>query len=460
MAVRTQDGLSFEPAWFRSALEGRRDLARAALVAGAVLIDVVAIACAVITAGMLRFGSAEPSQATALILLLAPPYALACIAIGAYNLTLLTDAFAAAVRAIEALLIAIGCAAFAYFAIKPEGEGSRLEVVIALALVAIYIALSRSLGATLLRKVRPLIEPRVIILQDHSSTSSQFYPTVHLPLPDLSNMASLEKLFRAVGSVDRVVLRISDPTEREHWARVAQCLSLDAEIVEPTLRNIVPIGTGNWDGAPTLLISRRPLDLHERLIKRAFDLGLLLVLSPVLVPVIGTLMLVVKLDSPGPALFVQDRLGRRNVPYRCFKLRTMRHEQADSSGVQSTAKRDARVTRAGRILRKLSLDELPQIINVLRGEMSFVGPRPHALGSTAAGSLFWEITPDYWTRHSMKPGITGLAQVRGLRGATQTRADLEKRVAADLEYINKWSIWMDVRVLLSTVFVVIHRNAY
>jgi lipopolysaccharide/colanic/teichoic acid biosynthesis glycosyltransferase len=92
--------------------------------------------------------------------------------------------------------------------------------------------------------------------------------------------------------------------------------------------------------------------------------------------------------------------------------------------------------------------------------MSLVGPRPHALGSTAEGALFWEAVPDYWTRHAMRPGMTGLAQVRGLRGATHTRSDIEKRVVADLEYINTWSIWLDLKILLQTIRVVYHQNAF
>ena len=133
---------------------------------------------------------------------------------------------------------------------------------------------------------------------------------------------------------------------------------------------------------------------------------------------------------------------------------------ADSHGNRSTARDDKRVTRIGKILRRTSLDEFPQLWNVIRGDMSLVGPRPHALGSTAEGALFWEAVPDYWTRHAMRPGITGLAQVRGLRGATNTRSDIEKRVAADLEYINNWSIWYDLMILLQTIGAVFDKRAY
>jgi lipopolysaccharide/colanic/teichoic acid biosynthesis glycosyltransferase len=141
-------------------------------------------------------------------------------------------------------------------------------------------------------------------------------------------------------------------------------------------------------------------------------------------------------------------------------LRTMYNDTGDLHRNRSTARDDDRVTRIGKFLRRTSLDEFPQLWNVIRGDMSLVGPRPHALGSTAEGALFWEAVPDCWTRHAMRPGVTGLAQVRGLRGATITRNDIEKCVEADLEYINSWSIWLDLKILLQTIRVVLHRNAF
>jgi lipopolysaccharide/colanic/teichoic acid biosynthesis glycosyltransferase len=138
----------------------------------------------------------------------------------------------------------------------------------------------------------------------------------------------------------------------------------------------------------------------------------------------------------------------------------MYHHDRDLSGDCSTRRDDERVTRLGRWLRRSSLDELPQFWNVIKGDMSLVGPRPHALGSTAQGAHFWEIEPGYWTRHAIKPGITGLAQIRGLRGGNLSRDDLEQRLAADLEYINNWSIWLDLKILIKTAGVLFHRNAY
>jgi lipopolysaccharide/colanic/teichoic acid biosynthesis glycosyltransferase len=138
----------------------------------------------------------------------------------------------------------------------------------------------------------------------------------------------------------------------------------------------------------------------------------------------------------------------------------MRTEMCDTAGNQSTQRDDKRITRVGAFIRKTSIDELPQLINVLLGDMSLVGPRPHALGSLAGNKLFWEVNEQYWIRHALKPGITGLAQVRGYRGATVEHADLENRLRADLEYADRWSLWLDVTILASTAKVLVHTNAY
>jgi lipopolysaccharide/colanic/teichoic acid biosynthesis glycosyltransferase len=129
-------------------------------------------------------------------------------------------------------------------------------------------------------------------------------------------------------------------------------------------------------------------------------------------------------------------------------------------GNQSASRDDDRVTRVGRFLRSTSIDELPQLINVLLGSMSVVGPRPHALGSLAGDQLFWHVDERYWHRHALKPGITGLAQIRGFRGATHTREHLTSRLQADLEYMSGWSLWRDVSIVLSTAKVLVHPDAY
>lgn len=194
--------------------------------------------------------------------------------------------------------------------------------------------------------------------------------------------------------------------------------------------------------------------------KRFLDLGITVPLLILIAPMLMLVAILIKLDSPGPMLFRQERVGRGNRWFKVLKFRSMRVDGNDSRGDQSTARDDDRVTRVGRFIRATSIDELPQLINVLLGDMSLVGPRPHALGSLAGEQLFWQIDERYWHRHQLKPGITGLAQVRGLRGATTHAIDLTERLHADMEYINNWDLWRDIAILFNTFRVMIHRNAY
>ena len=138
----------------------------------------------------------------------------------------------------------------------------------------------------------------------------------------------------------------------------------------------------------------------------------------------------------------------------------MKVEQGDAEGNRSASKDDDRITRIGGFLRKTSMDELPQLLNVLIGDMSIVGPRPHALGSQAGNKLFWQVDHRYWQRHSLRPGITGLAQIRGFRGATEKESDLTSRLQADLEYLAGWTIWRDIQIIIATAKVVVHDRAF
>jgi len=211
---------------------------------------------------------------------------------------------------------------------------------------------------------------------------------------------------------------------------------------------------------------RMPPPLHglsrpARMLKRAEDVaGVLMALALFSLPML-LIALAIRLDSPGPVLFRQLRTGRDNHDFILLKFRTM-HAHCCEPVIASQARRDdPRLTRLGGLLRRTSLDELPQLFNVLRGDMSLVGPRPHAPGTRAGGRLFGEIMPDYPARHLVKPGITGLAQVRGLRGETRTEEALIRRVESDFEYINRWSLGLDFLVLLRTALCVLSmRNAH
>jgi lipopolysaccharide/colanic/teichoic acid biosynthesis glycosyltransferase len=163
------------------------------------------------------------------------------------------------------------------------------------------------------------------------------------------------------------------------------------------------------------------------------------------------LALAVKLDSRGPVLFRQARYGYNQRLIGVYKFRSMYHHLRDEHADVQTARDDPRVTRVGRFIRKTSLDELPQLFNVFKGSMSMVGPRPHATATKAANLLFEDAVEEYASRHRVKPGITGLAQVNGYRGETDTVEKIQRRVEFDLQYIESWSLWMDLSILLRTL---------
>jgi lipopolysaccharide/colanic/teichoic acid biosynthesis glycosyltransferase len=169
----------------------------------------------------------------------------------------------------------------------------------------------------------------------------------------------------------------------------------------------------------------------------------------------------IKIDSPGPVFFFQERRGFNNRRILVAKFRTMQHHSADPLAAQQTSRRDARITRVGRFLRRHSLDELPQLFNVLKGDMSLVGPRPHALGTTVEGHMLEDAVETYLARLRVKPGITGWAQVNGWRGELDVIEKAYRRVEHDLEYIRKWSLWMDMKILALTAWKLLRdENAY
>lgn len=192
-------------------------------------------------------------------------------------------------------------------------------------------------------------------------------------------------------------------------------------------------------------------------VKRALDLGIAVPLFLLLAPALAAIALWIWLDSPGPVLFCQRRLGLNGRPFCIFKFRTM-NVLEDGDTIVQAREDDARVTGVGRFLRKTSLDELPQLINVIKGEMSLVGPRPHAI---AHDKFFATQIRDYQQRQLVKPGITGWAQVNGLRGGTPTIEAMRRRVEHDVWYAHNCSVALDLKILLRTARVVLQRkNAY
>jgi len=207
--------------------------------------------------------------------------------------------------------------------------------------------------------------------------------------------------------------------------------------------------SGRHQRGVALIAGNRP----KRILDIVIGTGLFVLFAPALL----TLAALVLLSGPGPVIYRQIRVGANGKEFTLLKFRTMHHSEIF---LQATVD-DRRVTGVGRVLRRTSLDELPQLINVIKGDMSLVGPRPHAAETRIQGILFEDAVKSYRQRHQVRPGITGLAQIRGQRGETRTIHSFEQRMSSDMEYIENWSIWLDLIILLKTVPVLFGQdNAY
>ena len=237
---------------------------------------------------------------------------------------------------------------------------------------------------------------------------------------------------------------------------------------EKTFGEFYPVGGGAAVPAFGVAAQQRTVSLSAPALtgwacraKRAEDIILATMLLPLALMIMLLVALWIRIDSPGPVLFRQRRIGLGGREFEVLKFRTMRTDCAEAATCRQATRGDPRVTRAGARLRRFSLDELPQLINVLRGEMSLVGPRPHAPGTCAGGRPFEQVVAIYGARHCVLPGMTGLAQVRGWRGETETEEKLVYRVESDLEYIVTWSLWLDAKIIARTLPVIATaRNAY
>jgi Undecaprenyl-phosphate glucose phosphotransferase len=280
------------------------------------------------------------------------------------------------------------------------------------------------------------------------------------PLAGLPVFGDLDSLleFTRNKHVDCVVIALPWTSE-ERIIRLAERLSIlpvDIHIAFPT--HTLHRHFRSWDsayGVPLMQIGTRPLTDRQVFVKRVEDLAFGLVITVVASPILLLAALAIGLESRGPILFRQPRNGFNDTVFDIYKFRTMYMDRADPTGVARTVRDDPRVTRVGRFLRRWSIDELPQLFNVLKGDMALIGPRPHPVGMRAANAEYRTVVANYAARHRMKPGITGWAQVAGYRGEAMTVETARKRVEFDLEYIAKWSLLFDLRILLLTAITVI-----
>jgi Undecaprenyl-phosphate glucose phosphotransferase len=212
---------------------------------------------------------------------------------------------------------------------------------------------------------------------------------------------------------------------------------------------------------PLLAVFDRPLNGWNSFMKSTVDRVIAALAIAVLAPVMLGVALAVRLESNGPVIFRQRRYGFNNELIEVFKFRSMYTDLTDVNAAKLVTRGDPRVTKVGRIIRKTSLDELPQLFNVLTGQLSLVGPRPHATQAKAADALYEKVVDGYFARHKVKPGITGWAQINGWRGETDTHEKIEQRVKHDLEYIDQWSLGLDLLILAKTPFALLKsENAY
>jgi len=247
-----------------------------------------------------------------------------------------------------------------------------------------------------------------------------------------------------IGKVESLYLKMLDLNIDINW--VPDIFRL--KLINPSVKELA--------GLPVLALSETPLIGTHALVKRVFDMTLATLILALTSPILIATAIAIKYTSPGPVFYRQKRHGWDGRVFEIWKFRSMDTSVGQVEFKQAT-KDDPRVTPIGKFIRKTSIDELPQLFNVLQGAMSLVGPRPHPL---QLNDQFHSSIKAYFTRHRIKPGITGLAQVSGYRGETESLEKMEKRVEYDLEYINNWSVLLDMKILIKTLFVLFSKNAY
>jgi Undecaprenyl-phosphate glucose phosphotransferase len=253
--------------------------------------------------------------------------------------------------------------------------------------------------------------------------------------------------------IDAIVIALP-PTEtqqiKEIIAKVRSCLA-DVFIVSDLCRLYLGATSPDQQDVSLLPVSERPLRDWHLIQKAVFDRVVAAILLVLLMPLLSVVAAMIRIEGPGPILFRQMRMGLNNNLFRIYKFRTMHTHMTDRLSFRQTSRSDPRVTKVGRVIRRLSIDELPQLLNVLLGDMSLVGPRPHAPGTRLGDRKVDLIVATYAQRHRVKPGITGLAQVSGYRGEMTTEEQVIERIRYDLAYIENWSIWLDIKIMFWTV---------
>ncbi|WP_186728799.1 exopolysaccharide biosynthesis polyprenyl glycosylphosphotransferase [Sphingomonas panacisoli] len=427
-------------------------------------LDVLAIVTGFWLASLIRGGQGLALNGIPLALGALPFFVSFGLAYGAYSVKCLSDYVESARAALGAFgATSLIIVTFAFLA-QVGAVMSRLAFVYSVMITAILILVGRAIIAGLIRWALDSVAERCLLIVDgapvEGATICEVLDVKDLGLrPDLANPDRVARVGELVDPYDKIYLSVAEE-HREAWITALKATGASVELLVSTGDIHGAVGLGRLGDADTLILSLGPLSLSSRVQKRLLDLALTIPALILLAPLLIVVAIAIRLDSKGPALFAQTRIGRSSRPFKIYKFRSMNLAQTDATGSVSASRNDQRVTRVGKFIRATSIDELPQLFNVLLGNMSLVGPRPHATASTAGDQLFWEVSQHYWMRHASKPGITGLAQIRGYRGSTEKREDLEGRLRCDLEYLQNWTFFGDLAILAATVKVIKHDNAY
>ena len=409
------------------------------------LIDCLSILFGFTAAGAIRLGSPIEEQGLRALAVVLPMFILLATHNGAYSLEGLERPSLGIRRSMRALLYACAVAIVLLFSLKWSHQFSRLIFGVGMITSLGTLALIRwNLGQYLGRKYHWTFRTRLVIADSVSVTPNRGDCIVFADqlgiTPGEDDPWTRHRLGKMFERFDSVVLACP-PDRRRKWSYSLQGCAVDVEVLMPELSRLGAVELRMLHGEPTLVISSRPMILGDRVVKRAVDIVVAAIALVVLAPVMLLVALALKLESPGPIFFRQKRVGQNNRMFELLKFRSMHVDCADPGGDRSTSRCDERVTAVGRFIRRTSLDELPQLFNVLKGEMSLVGPRPDV---PAQRALY---TPQDWqARCSVRPGITGLAQALVRSEATEA-----ERLALDLRYVREQSLALDLRIMWLTL---------
>ncbi|TAN11309.1 MAG: undecaprenyl-phosphate glucose phosphotransferase, partial [Rhizobiaceae bacterium] len=307
----------------------------------------------------------------------------------------------------------------------------------------------------------PLNDIRICgIFDDRDNRRS---PPVVAGYPKLGNVSELIE-FARIARIDMLIVSLPMTAEARVLSMLKKLWVLPVDIRLSAHSNRLhfrPRAYSYVGAVPMLDIFDKPINNWDSVAKRTFDIVLSLVGILIFSPVMIAAAIAIKLESPGPVLFKQKRHGFNNEVIEVFKFRSMYSDRCDPTAKQAVVKNDPRVTGVGRFIRKTSIDELPQFFNSLFGSLSLVGPRPHAVSAQSHNKLYNEVVDGYFARHRVKPGVTGWAQINGWRGEIDTDEKIRMRTEHDLYYIENWSLWLDLKILLLTPVRLLNtENAY